>query len=679
MANTTEYNLKLNDFMSSELREIALAAQQSYKTLSRTYQQIDLANGIITTCTENMNEMQQSMSGMARQQQLISNSSLDAVQRTSQEVEELREKIEQTNNIQPTGIRRWTGVLTELVPSLKTLTNPLALASAGIGKLTAYVKGSTEAWNKQLEAEQGVARSMKASMGASDAEVASIVGLAKAQQKLGVISDEVQLAGAQELATNLKKSDSLKQLLPAMNDMVAQQYGVNATQEQAAAAAKMMQQAMNGQTDVLTRCGYRFTEAQEQMLKYGNEEQRAATLAAVVGNAVGGMNQALAQTPEGQLKQSANSMEAIHERVGKLYTAIQAALLPVFNVLGNVLNDVVTFFENNKETIVAGVNVIAEVIGGVCSVLWSVVSGIISVFGWWWQKLQDGSVIITVLTIAVGALAGAMLLLLGWTQLLAFWAGVVSTAKKVWAGVQWVLNSSMLACPLTWIIGLILALVGTIVWLCTKVTGWGSLWNGIMGAMKYGFLAYVESIKLAWTGFINGFMIGINKIMLGWYKFKNAVGLGDEAENNAAIAGINADTQARQQAIIDGAKKVTENANKARESLAGISMGIKGKNTPAEEGTPASGGGISALSLPGAENSGVVPINQTTSPGAAQATSQSAVTGGTRSSNVVVNLGKLMDNVNIYAQEFRDGLNDLDNQVLDSLTRVLTIAQSSVR
>ena len=74
----------------------------------------------------------------------------------------------------------------------------------------------TEANRAQQEAEAKLAQVMRNTMGASNDEIASIKELASAQQKLGVIGDEVQLAGAQELGTYLSKADSLKKLMPVM-------------------------------------------------------------------------------------------------------------------------------------------------------------------------------------------------------------------------------------------------------------------------------------------------------------------------------------------------------------------------------------------------------------------------------------------------------------------------------
>lgn len=140
------------------------------------------------------------------------------------------------------------------------------------------------AYYDQVEAETKLATAMRNTMGATDSEIQSIKDLCSAQQQLGIIGDEVQLAGAQELSTYLGLSSSLETLIPVMNDMVAQQYGFNATQESAVNIATMMGKVMEGQTGALSRYGYSFTEAQEQILKFGTESEKAATLAQRVNN-----------------------------------------------------------------------------------------------------------------------------------------------------------------------------------------------------------------------------------------------------------------------------------------------------------------------------------------------------------------------------------------------------------
>ncbi|MBQ5958993.1 MAG: hypothetical protein IJL44_07405 [Bacteroidales bacterium] len=196
-------------------------------------------------------------------------------------------------------------------------------------KITAKTEEFVTANNMQQEAETKLAQVMRNTMGATTDQIQSIKDLASAQQKLGIIGDEVQLSGAQELATYLSKTESLQKLMPVMNDMMAQQYGLNASQEQSVQIASMMGKVMDGQVGALSRYGYRFTEAQEKILKFGTEEQRVATLADVITQSVGGMNEALANTPEGKMKQAANKIGDIKERIGHIIVDLRVKLLPV--------------------------------------------------------------------------------------------------------------------------------------------------------------------------------------------------------------------------------------------------------------------------------------------------------------------------------------------------------------
>lgn len=107
-------------------------------------------------------------------------------------------------------------------------------AAQGFQRIVGAFREMTAAYTDQSVVETKIANNMRNMMGARDEEIASIKALCAAQQELGVIGDEVQLAGAQEMATYLKKTSSLRTLIPVMNDMLAQQYGLNATQEEAA-------------------------------------------------------------------------------------------------------------------------------------------------------------------------------------------------------------------------------------------------------------------------------------------------------------------------------------------------------------------------------------------------------------------------------------------------------------
>lgn len=195
-----------------------------------------------------------------------------------------------------------------------------------IGELQGVVSDLTSAYQVQLVAETQLQTIMRQRMGATDAEIQSVKDLCSAQQVLGVIGDEVQLSGAQQMATFLQNKQSLDVLIPAMNNLVAQQNGLNATNQDAVSIGNMMGKAMQGQVEVLQRVGITFTDAQKQVLQFGNESERAAMLAQVITDNVGNMNAELAKTDAGKWKQTSNWLGDIKEKLGEMVQGIAPAI-----------------------------------------------------------------------------------------------------------------------------------------------------------------------------------------------------------------------------------------------------------------------------------------------------------------------------------------------------------------
>ncbi|MBR1429011.1 MAG: hypothetical protein IJ590_02020, partial [Rickettsiales bacterium] len=393
----------------------------------------------------------------------------------SQSTKDMQDKL---NHLKGTFVNAFAEMRKEIPifdKAIRMLKNPIALAvsafaalRAGIGKLNEFAAQSRELYNAQAEAETKLAAVMRNTMGARADEINSIKALASEQQRLGVIGDEVQLAGAQELSTYLTKADNLKKLMPVMNDMVAQQYGLNATQEQATSIATMMGKVMDGQVGALSRYGYKFDEAQEKILKFGTEEERAATLADVVSASVGGVNAALAQTPEGALKQYENNLGDLQERFGGLFTAISAAWLPVRNAIMSGWERVVTVFERNKDRIISAVSTIANFIG-------SAISGVFTVLGW----IKNAFAFMYEWREVIYGVAGAFILLNAKMIITTTITTALAIKEALLTAAQWLLNVAMSANPIGIIIVAIGALIGAIIALCRRYEGWTSVWNAV--------------------------------------------------------------------------------------------------------------------------------------------------------------------------------------------------------
>lgn len=325
-----------------------------------------------------------------------------------------------------------------------------------------FVADTISLQNVQNEAETKLKAIMQQRMGASPAEIQSIKTLTAAQQGLGVVGDEVQLAGAQQLATFLNTSDALSTLVPAMNNLAVQQNGVNVNGQDAINIGNMMGKVMQGQVGALTRVGVTFTEAQEKVLKYGNEQERAATLAQVITDNVSNMNEIMASTPQGQIQQMANTWGDIKETVGaRLYPAV----MRFFKVLNTNMPQ--------AEGIVMG---LAGALNVVITVLSWLVDGVVAVVGFfqnYWSIIEPiiwGIVVAlgTYLLVTKGIQAAQQM---GRAITTAYHAaqtflsigfGVLTGNTAAASAATMTYNSALLACPITWIIIGIIALIAII-------------------------------------------------------------------------------------------------------------------------------------------------------------------------------------------------------------------------
>ena len=244
------------------------------------------------------------------------------------------------------------------VINFAALATGIDAAQRSFSQLQSGMKDLADAYAVQEVAETKLATVMQQRMGATDAEIQSIKDLASAQQEIGVIGDEVQLSGAQQIATFLNEKASLETLIPAMNNLLAQQKGLNASTGDAVQVGNLMGKAMMGQVDALKRVGISFTEAEANVIKYGTEQERAAMLAQVIQNNVGNMNAELAATDSGKQQQLVNTLGDMKEQIGGLVNgalpfvtmAAQAsqALAAVSTLIAGIKTLTTTLYESTK-------------------------------------------------------------------------------------------------------------------------------------------------------------------------------------------------------------------------------------------------------------------------------------------------------------------------------------------
>ena len=251
--------------------------------------------------------------------------------------------------------------------SISTIANNVY---SSIQNLTNAMSGYIAKANAATEAQTKLTTVMRQRMSATAEDVASVNAAVAAQTKLGVVGGTVQRSGLQQLATFASHKRTLTALLPAMNNLLTQQKGLNATSEDAVGIANLLGKALQGQTGALRRVGITFSETQEKALKAGNEGERAAMLAEIITQNVGNMNAELAKTDAGKAKQLANSFGGVMVNIGKALMPYQS-MITQFGQLGMAVTGVVQF-----GTALKGVGVAAA--GAVTKLLkWGPVSQVV--------------------------------------------------------------------------------------------------------------------------------------------------------------------------------------------------------------------------------------------------------------------------------------------------------------
>lgn len=401
----------------------------------------------------------------------------------------------------------------------------------GIKMAVSFVGDTTSLQNVQSEAETKLGAIMRQRMGASSADIQSVKDLTAAQQGLGVVGDEVQLSGAQQLATFLGSTDALNTLIPAMNNLAVQQNGVNVSTQDAVNIGNLMGKVMQGQVGALTRVGVTFTEAQEKVLKYGNEQERAAILAEVITNNVSDMNAIMANTPQGQIQQMANTWGDIKEVVGaRLYPALMqffatvnanmpAAETAVMGFAG-VLSGIIPIIGQVIESMVGAAGFIQDnwswlgpVIGGVAAALIAY-KGVVIAYNTV-QAISNG----------LKAIAAARAVIKTGADL------TEAAATATVAGAQNGLNIALLACPLTWIVIAIMAVVAAIAVWVYRVGGIKIAWLICVNAV----LTQADRLRLGFATVWMNIQNGIDNMQYGFESFKTGV---LNALGNLKVAGL---------------------------------------------------------------------------------------------------------------------------------------------
>lgn len=375
-------------------------------------------------------------------------------------------------------------------------------AAIGFGALTAaagvFIKQSIDAAKDKLKADKLLETNLMKQANFKKEHIQMLKDEASALQDVGVVGDDVAVAGAGQLAIYKLKAEQIKTILPIIDDMVAKEKGFNGTQEDAIAMADVFGKAVEGKTKGLVKYGVSLTDAEEKLFKTMKREQRAEFLNKKLTAAIGGTNKALRETDEGKIVAAKGAWGDMQAELGKKLMPKLGAIAEWFHSkipgiqefilsLADKVEELVTraepyitqikdMFGKIFEKVKPALEETWQILSNAGTVAIDIAQGIINN----WDRISPA--IYTVIG-AIGAynLATTIrnnkeMIYLGYMKA----KNALDTIAAILTGQltikQWALNAAMNANPIGLVIGLIAALIG-IIWMAWK--NWDKICNFI--------------------------------------------------------------------------------------------------------------------------------------------------------------------------------------------------------
>ena len=626
MANILEYTLTLKDLVSAKLQKIGVTNDtmlDKFGELQTTQAKVTKAFAQMGT---SVHTLQQKIALLKAERDLLPIENLDVIRKYNSEINKLEHSITKLQTLNGSKIKTWFSDALNSLPGIAT--NPLILAGAGIGM---SIRKGMEADLQQanittlLRGDVEKAKALYAQL--SDYGVktpydkAGLIEAQKTMMSFGLSSEFAfgKLKNIGDIAMgNAQKMQSLS---------LAFAQATSAGKLQGQDFNQMISAGFNPLQVISERTGESMAQLKERMSKGGISAQELA--------------QAFewATDRQGLFYQGAEKAgQTLSGKFNKMMDSITVLALKVYEAISPMLGPLVDFMSAVFESIGGGI-------------------------GWLIQKFQEGNPVIWGIAGAIGIFTTALILHNTYTAIATAWQN-----RLTWAVIK--TNLAFLANPITLVIVGVIALIALIAYCIVGVSGWGKAWEHTVQGMKYIWEAFILVYKAHWNTAVNAFMAGIDACKLAWYKFKEAVGLGDSTENQAMIAKIQNDLQERAKSVTEGYKKAGEAGAKAKEafgkawdslefkSFKEVKDGLMGKMGMKTESSPAPG---------------ISPItgDATATTGEGAKTKDNIVSGGTRQTHINIQIGNVGTDTKVYVSSVREGVENFGAMVKEELLRAI--------
>lgn len=643
MSQTLEYILSLKDLVSAKLQKIGIANDAMLNKFAKLEKQQQKVSSAFKDMGTSVHTLQKKISLLKSERDLLPVGSLSSIRKYNSEINKLERNVTKLQTLNGSKVKTWFQDALNGLPGV--MTNPLVLIGAGVG---ASVR-------KGMEADMQKANILTLVKGNADKakklyQDISQYGIKTPYEKQDILeAQKTMMSFGIDANYAFGKMKNIGDI--ALGDAGKMQ-SLSLAFAQAASSGKLQGQDLNQMINagfnplqiISERTGESMASLKERMSKGGISAKELGQAFEWATDKQGQFYQGAEKASQTLAGKWSNMLDALSELALKVYDVVSPIITPAVELISTLFN--------------------------------AIGSGI----GWLVDKFKEGNPYIIIAASVVGAFTTALILHNTYTSLAAFFQN-----KLTWAVIK--TNLAFLANPITWVIASIVALIAVIGYAIYETDGWGKAWDVVVNNAKLTWDYFTSAARLAWVFTVNSFMTGINRIKTAWYSFKNAIGLGDKNENNAALKAIADDTKQRIEEVLKAKKqydKAAYNASKNRKNaLDELSWNNKSfkdvKNSITSSlGIPS--GGIKPASIPGLDN-GLGGTGKKRKKGKLGhelgKSSQATATGGTKHNYITINLKDLVGSITISGKDFKETTTQLQQQVEDALMRTLASAETA--
>ena len=242
----------------------------------------------------------------------------------------------------------------------------MAAGYFAISSLIGQYNKAVEASNLQLENETKLYATLRA-QNFRDEQIQGLKDYASELQKTGVVGDEVSLAGIRQLAAFKLNEESIRELLPQVQNLMVAEKGLKATSMDAEKWSKSLGIAVtSGQVRALKQAGIVLDEHTQKVFENATQQERIAILAKEIKERVGEQNAEFLKTPEGKIVSAQNRIGDIYEYLGGLVRDTRADF---WSMIADNAEWIQDFLGGLIKAGAGAFNTITRTIGGIFNVL----------------------------------------------------------------------------------------------------------------------------------------------------------------------------------------------------------------------------------------------------------------------------------------------------------------------